>query len=65
MGGAEARKGVDFRDPAEGRKTVAQLMSADELQDAQNAPPPPPRRASGKIELGREMELANEPDDKK
>lgn len=61
MGGAEARKGVDFRDPDRDRKTLAQLMSADELRDAENAPPPKPVRHSGKIELGRELEISDEP----
>ena len=64
MGGAEARKGIDFRDPESGRKTVAQMMSADELRDAENAPPPKPLRNPGPIELGRELEIGQQPDNK-
>ena len=61
MGGAEARKGIDFRDPASDRKTLSQLMNADELRDAENAPPPKPSRHSGKVELGRELEISEAP----
>ena len=57
MGGAEARKGVDFKDPNEGGMTLAQMMTADELREAQNAPPPPPPRNTGKVDLGRDMEI--------
>jgi len=57
IGGAEARKGVDFKDPNRGAQTLAQMMTADELREAENAPPPPPPRASGKIDLGRDMEI--------
>lgn len=64
MGGAEARKGVDFRDPDSDRKTLAQMMSADELREAENAPPPKPLRNPGPIELGRELEISGEPDKK-
>ena len=56
IGGEEARKGVDFRDPNEGRQSLAQMMTADELREAEKAPPPPAPRASGKIDLGRDME---------
>ena len=64
IGGVEARKGIDFRDPERDRKTVAQMMSADELREAENAPPPKPIRHSGKIELGRELESGGENDTK-
>ena len=63
IGGEEARKGVDFRDPDEGRQSLAQMMTADELREAENAPPPPAPRASGKIDLGRDMEIGSEPAD--
>ena len=66
IGGAEARRGVDFKDPDRGAQTVAQMMTADELRDAENAPPPKPTRASGKIDLGRDMEiLSRDRDDEK
>ena len=64
IGGEEARKGVDFRDPEEGRQSLAQMMTADELREAENAPPPAAPRASGKIDLGRDMEIGSEPSDK-
>ena len=64
IGGEEARKGVDFRDPDEGRQSLAQMMTADELREAENAPPPPAPRASGKIDLGRDMEIGSQPADK-
>ena len=64
IGGEEARKGVDFRDPEEGRQSLAQMMTADELREAENAPPPPAPRASGKIDLGRDLEIGSEPADK-
>ena len=64
IGGSEARKGIDFRDPERDRKTVAQMMSADELREAENAPPPKPVRNPGKIELGRELETDGESDKK-
>ena len=64
IGGEEARKGVDFRDPDEGRQSLAQMMTADELREAENAPLPSAPRASGKIDLGRDMEIGSEPADK-
>ena len=64
IGGEEARKGVDFRDPDEGRQSLAQMMTADELREAENAPPPAAPRASGRIDLGRDMEIGSEPKDK-
>ena len=64
IGGEEARKGVDFRDPEEGRQSLAQMMTADELREAEKAPPPPAPRASGRIDLGRELEIGSEPADK-
>ena len=63
IGGAEARKGIDFQDPDRGGQTLAQMMTADELREAENAPPPAAPRASGKVDLGRDMEIG--PDDKK
>lgn len=57
MGGVEARKGVDFKDPDQGGMTLAQMMTADELREAENAPPPPPPRNTGKVDLGRDMEI--------
>ena len=60
IGGAEARRGVDFKDPDRGAQTVSQMMTADELRDAENAPPPRAPRASGKIDLGRDMEIGAE-----
>ncbi len=63
LGGAEARKGIDFRDPERGRFTLTQLMDADELREAENTPPPKPPRASGKVELGRELEIGAGGDD--
>jgi hypothetical protein len=57
MGGAEARKGVDFKDPNQGKMTLAQMMTADELREAENTPPPPPPRNPGKVDLGRSMEI--------
>ena len=63
IGGEEARKGVDFRDPEEGRQSLAQMMTADELREAEKAPPPAAPRASGKIDLGRDMEIGAQPAD--
>lgn len=60
IGGAEARRGVDFKDPDLGAQTLSQMMTADELRDAANAPPPRAPRASGKIDLGRDMEIGPE-----
>ena len=57
IGGVEARKGVDFRDPNRGRQTVTQMMTADELKEAHNAPAPQAPRASGRVDLGRDMEI--------
>jgi len=63
IGGAEARRGLDFKDPDQGAQTLSQMMTADELRDAENAPPPKAPRASGKVDLGRDMEIGA--DDKK
>ena len=60
IGGAAARRGVDFKDPDRGAQTVGQMMTADELRDAENAPPPRAPRAEGKIDLGRDMEIGAE-----
>ena len=64
IGGEEARKGVDFRDPDEGRQSLAQMMTADELREAENAPPPAAPRNPGTIDLGRDMEIPSQPADK-
>lgn len=60
IGGAEARRGIDFKDPNRGGETLSQMMTADELREAENAPPPRAPRASGKIDLGRDMEIGKE-----
>lgn len=60
IGGGEARRGVDFRDPDRGAETLSQMMTADELSEAGNAPPPRAPRASGKVDLGRDMEIGAE-----
>ena len=65
IGGVEARRGVDFKDPDRGGQTLSQMMTADELRDAENAPPPKPTRASGKVDLGRDMEIGSEEKDDK
>ena len=57
IGGAEARRGVDFRDPDYGRQTLSQMMTADELRDGRGTPTPRPPRASGRVDLGRDMEI--------
>ena len=60
IGGAEARRGVDFKDPDRGGQTLSQMMTADELNEAGGAPPPKAPRASGKVDLGRDMEIGAE-----
>ena len=60
IGGAEARRGLDFKDPDHGAQTLSQMMTADELRDAENAPPPSAPKASGKVDLGRDMEIGAE-----
>ena len=60
IGGAEARRGLDFKDIDHGAVTVSQMMTADELREAENAPLPRAPRASGKIDLGRDMEIGPE-----
>ena len=39
-------------------------LTADELREAEKAPLPSAPRASGKIDLGRDMEIGSEPSDK-
>ena len=65
IGGAEARRGTDFKDPDFGAQTLSQMMTADELREAQNAPAPRAPRASGKVDLGRDMEIGTEDKDGK
>ena len=60
IGGAEARRGVDFRDPDQGGQTLSQMLTADELREAGSRPAPRPPRASGKVDLGRDMEIGAE-----
>lgn len=60
IGGAEARRGVDFRDPDLGGQTPSQMMTAEELREAENAPLPKAPRASGTVDLGRDMEIGAE-----
>ena len=64
IGGEAARKGVDFRDPDEGRQSIGQMMTSDELRDADNTAPPAPPRNPGTIDLGRDMEIPSQPADK-
>ena len=60
IGGAEARRGVDFKDPDRYGQTLSQMMTADEIGEAGSAPAPRAPRASGKVDLGRDMEIGPE-----